>query len=145
MASLGWLLNQDFAGSASGAAPVGPAVGSLLLLGVGRMWWLPMVWPWITGASYGGEMDLAIEIITYLSAIGAGALGFHGFNRYQDYQKRKHAPPPKPFVDDKVRPHIIGSVTGINRICPSSDKKKSPLRILSDRTRACDACLEGVK
>jgi len=145
MAALGWLMDLDFAGSGVPDTGTGPAIGSLLLLGVGRAWWLPLVWPWLTGTSYGGEMDLAIEIVGYLTAIGAGALGLYGFNKYQDYQRKKHAPPPKPFVDDKVRPHIVGAITGINRVCLSCGQKKSIIRILSDGTRTCDECLDGVK
>jgi len=145
MAGLGWLLNLDFAGSGVPDSGVGPAIGSLLLLGVGRGWWVPLIWPWITGATYGGEMDLAIEIVSYLSAIGAGALGLYGFNRYREYQKKKHAPPPKPFVDDKVRPHVIGSVGGPSRVCPTCGSKGKTLQVLSNGHRACNECLKAAQ
>lgn len=143
MAGLGWLLDLDFAGSPSSTAPVGPALGSLLLLGVGRAWWLPLIWPYITGMSYGGEMDHLLDIFEIASGFAAGNLAHIAWARWKEYQKAKHAPPPKPFVDDAKRPRIIGHLTGPSRVCPNC-KSKADLAVLSDGSRFCSTCLSGV-
>jgi hypothetical protein len=147
MASLGWLLNLGFAGSGAGAVVTGPIAGSLLLLGVGRMWWIPIVWPLLTGEAYAGEIDQMVEYISNSLFFAAGGLLTFGVFKYLEYKERKRKEAlPKKFVDDIKNPYVVGSLGGPGRKCDHCGKKDDPLEIYSTGRAFCKECIkQGVR
>ncbi|MFQ5850897.1 MAG: hypothetical protein ACE5JU_09950 [Candidatus Binatia bacterium] len=140
MSSLGWLLNLDFAGSGVGA-PVGPAVGSLLLLGVGRMWWLPVLWERFTGRAYAGELDYAVQYAEPALYFFSGLLLMYAVYRLKEYlEARRRAKLPPPLVDDVKKATIVGHLYGPKRKCPVCGKERE-LLIYSDKHVNCEDCM----
>lgn len=147
MASLGWLLNLDFAGQGVGVVPAGPIAGSLLLMGVGRMWWLPVVWEFTTGATYNGELQMLEEYGPLGATFAAGGLMAYGFLRIRAWleaRRRARMPEPLPPVDAVRRPTIIGSLTGPKRRCPYCNHFRDPIYLFSNRHTACTDCISRV-
>jgi len=142
MASLGWLLNLGFGGSPTGVGVVGPVAGSLLMLGVGRLWWVPFIWQLTTGQAYAGEIDHMEQYISPVAFTLAGALAVFGFFKFKEYKEAKRlAALPQPFVDDKKRSSVVGKLGGPGRKCPICGKEKE-LVIYSDGLFACVECKE---
>lgn len=149
MASLGWLLNLGFAGSGEGAL-VGPFVGSLLLLGVGRMWWLPVVWPLLTGRAYAGELEGAVEVIEPLAYIAGGGLAAYGAIGLRDWlrsrRRRKLVEALATAREEEARarraPRIASTVEGSAeaQVCLGCGKKVSAFHLLTDGTVRCKGC-----
>lgn len=143
MASLGWLLNLNFGGSASAAAAAGPIAGSMLLMGVGRSWWLvPFFWQLLTGRAYSGELDGMVEYFELGAFFFSGFLAALGCFRlvawWQDYQKKKHEPP-KFAVDDTRKLTRVGALEGPGRVCPYCHCE-GVLYVLSDQSVVCPKC-----
>lgn len=148
MASLGWLLNLGFAGSGPGA-PVGPFVGSLLLLGVGRMWWLPVVWPMLTGRAYAGEMEGVVEFVEPVVSFVAGALASYGAVLWRDWLRTKRRRAVRAELqkirDEENRGHApsaVGKTQGsaIPMTCAACGKSVSTFLVLTDGSVRCEGC-----
>lgn len=144
MASLGWLLNLDFAGSGAGAIVTGPLAGSMMLLGVGRMWWVPLIWQGLTGQAYAGEIDQMVEYISSGLFFVAGGLLTFGIMKYLEYKERKRKEAlPKKFVEDEKKPHVVGTLGGPDRKCTHCGKEDDPLEIYSTGGAFCKKCVES--
>lgn len=145
MASLGWLLNLDFAGSESGAAAAAPLAGSLVLLGVGRAWWVPMVWQATTGTAYAGEWEPMMDYVSDGVLVAAGALALYGVQRIRAYLRRKRleAQPEVKFVKDDRHPSLVGWLGGPGRVCHACGKHKDPVGIYSNGKIYCSRCAEA--
>lgn len=96
-------------------AGTAPAAGSLLLLGVGRAWWLPWILiELMTGGYSGGSMEFAwYEILALIC--GAALLGvaidefYRGARRRRAWEKNAHRAP----IKREGKPHITGWLEGL--------------------------------
>ncbi len=138
MASLGWLLNLGFAGSGEAAA-AGPAVGSLLLLGVGRGWLVPL---------------LGIDPIPHpIADVAAGGLMVYAVIAWRDLLRRRRrlavavavaeAVAAAKAAETRSRASLIVSMTAgaaHSITCLNCGKCPTDYYTLSDGTSRCLEC-----